>query len=269
MKNIKFILLLAILLLISLAACGPKPGQNPPDSSNPPGSGEPPPAQPPGPEATAEIGKDGGTIKTENTELTIPADAIYGNEPAKIMLKDLPLEAPGPVPQQATLIAAAEVWRHNPFTGENAGLQNLFIYPATLRLSLKHAIAPAKNSTHYTEVCTWIGEEGDSVGDKNYWYCHHSHPSPGTDKKGQGYIEVYVAGLDSHHQNYYVFQFPKEWADENCRKAGGILYNEVDFHSFSGACRGGNPGTVAQIGELKAPESMPLFRPPPANPDTP
>ncbi len=252
--------------LLFFFAFGSKPGQNPP------GNNPSPPAQPPGPEATAEIGKDGGTIKTENAELTIPADAIYGNEPAKITLKDLPLEPPGPVPEQATLIAAAELWRHNPFTGENAGLQNLFLYPATLRLSLRHAIAPAKNSTHYTEVCTWIGEEGDSVGDKNYWYCHLSDIGPGTDQKGQGYIEVELAGLDSYHQNYYVFQFPKEWANQNCVEAGGRINPNIptlDFHSFNDACRGRPGGTVSQIGELKAPESLPLFRPPPANPDTP
>jgi len=252
------VFLLALFALF-FSACGPKPGQNPPGGgTNPPGGGSPPPAQPPGPETTAEIGQDGGTIKTENAELVIPKGAVYGDRPAKITLKDLPLEAPGPVPPEATLIAAAEVWRSNPYTGENAGLQNLLIYPAPLRLSLRRAVAPARNSTHYTEVCTWIGEEGDSVGDKNYWFCHLSSLGPGTDQKGQGYIEVHVSGLDTRRQNYYVFQFPKAWADRNCVEAGGILYNEVDFHSFSSACRGRPGGTVAQIGELKAPEETTL-----------
>ncbi|ADR37660.1 Endonuclease/exonuclease/phosphatase [Oceanithermus profundus DSM 14977] len=240
-----------------LAACGPKPGQSPPGNPNPPGGG----ASPPAPETTVEIGRGGGTIRTENAELAIPENAVYGDRPAKITLKDLPLDAPGPVPPEATLIAAAEVWRHNPFTGENAELQNLLIYPATLRLSLKQAVAPAKNSTHYTEVCSWIGEEGDSVGDKNYWFCHLSDIGPGTEEKGQGYIEVQITGLDSRHQNYYVFQFPKVWANQNCVEAGGRINPNIpaiDFHSFSGACRGRPGGTVSQIGELKAPEETKL-----------
>ncbi|ADR37661.1 hypothetical protein Ocepr_2212 [Oceanithermus profundus DSM 14977] len=211
----------------------------------------------------------GGCLTTPDrmATLCIPAGGLLPPLPALVTLRSIPhtLPAPGPVPPEATLIAAAEVWRHNPFTGENAELQNLLIYPATLRLSLKQAVAPAKNSTHYTEVCSWIGEEGDSVGDKNYWFCHLSDIGPGTEEKGQGYIEVQITGLDSRHQNYYVFQFPKVWANQNCVEAGGRINPNIpaiDFHSFSGACRGRPGGTVSQIGELKAPEELvPLTRP--------
>ena len=187
--------------------------------------------------------------------------------PALITLRSLPLTAPGPVPPEATLIAAAEVWRLNPFSDNFA---NFFNRPAPLRLSLRRAVAPARNSTHYTEVCSWIGEEGNGFGLKNYWHCHLSSLGPGTERKGGGYIEVELAGLGGMHQNYYVFQFPKAWADRNCVEAGGILYNEVDFHSFGGACRGRPGGTVAQIGQLKAPEtSFPLPEPQPAAPNPP
>jgi len=209
----------------------------------------------------------GARLTTPNLMVTldISPGALRDFLPALVTLRSIPhtLPAPGPVPEQATLIAAAEVWRANPFDDHFA---NFFNNPAPLRLSLKHAVAPARNSTHYTEVCSWIGEDGDGWGNKNYWFCHLSDIGPGTDKKGQGYIEVELAGLGGMHQNYYVFQFPKEWADENCREAGGILYNEVDFHSFSGACRGGNPGTVAQIGELKEPEGLVPLTPPPKEP---
>ena len=219
----------------------------------------------------------GGCLTTPDgmATLCVPVGALYGPLPALVTLRSIPrtLPAPGPVPPEATLIAAAEVWRSNPYTGENAGLQNLLIYPAPLRLSLRRAVAPARNSTHYTEVCTWIGEEGDSVGDKNYWFCHLSSLGPGTDQKGQGYIEVHVSGFDTRRQNYYVFQFPKAWADHNCVEAGGRInpnIPKIDFHSFSGACRGRPGGTVAQIGQLKAPEtSFPLPELQPAAPGRP
>ncbi len=214
----------------------------------------------------------GGCLTTTDLMATlyIPPGALAPPKPAVIDLRSIPytLPAPGPVPEQATLIAAVETWRSNPYDEENDYFANFFRPPAPLRLSLKHAVAPAKNSTHYTEVCSWYGEEGDDWGNKNYWHCQLSDIGPGTDKKGQGYIEVELGGLDSRPRNFYVFQFPKEWANQNCVEAGGRINPNIpiiDFHSFKGACRGRSEGRVAQIGQLLAPE-RPSFTPPPKEP---
>jgi len=153
------------------------------------------------PSVTKPVTLAGARLTTPDLMVTldISPGALRDFLPALVTLRSIPhtLPAPGPVPEQATLIAAAEVWRANPFEDHFA---NFFNNPAPLRLSLRHAVAPAKNSTHYTEVCSWIGEDGDGWGNKNYWFCHLSDIGPGTDRKGQGYIEVELAGLGGMHQ---------------------------------------------------------------------
>jgi len=163
------------------------------------------------------VGYEGGLLLTPDLQSALVAYPYSTLLPLGVRVASLPLDQPPPGPAIAPEVrpVAAARFQARP---------NLFFFPV-LALSLKHAVAPLEGGDYLTEFCLWVPPE---VSDRVYgeWYCFDYFDVLLGDpaQKGSGWAARVVKGFPKEGLLAYVFQYPRDWARQNCEAAGGRFY---------------------------------------------
>ena len=180
------------------------------------------------------VGVEGGQVMTPDRMARVVVEPASTAIPLLLKVTSLPLTTPLPgpaLPPEVKLIAAAHFEQSHPFPEE---WQNFFL--PEVQLSLKNAVAPVEGGGYFTEICFWVSPEEDSPHVNGDWACDGPYGIRSGDptQKGSGWVTTTIKGFAPEGTTFYLFQYPRDWAQANCEAAGGRFVDR----GFSRVCTG-------------------------------